>query len=70
MTYNSLNNSLNTKTEYESVFMNIDVKKNMCQGVHIDRNNTALKCIDKGKYLINKYIILCERHKYQKISDC
>ena len=46
-------NSLNTKTESESVFMNIDVKKNMCQGVHIDRNNTALKCIDKGKYLIN-----------------
>jgi|TARA_B110001469_G_C9628741_1_gene314192 hypothetical protein len=52
----------------ESVFMNIDVKPNMCQGVYFNNKNESSFCKHKAKYLKNKVFHLCEKHKHQKID--
>ena len=62
------NNQMFYNLYYEPVFMNIDVKKNMCQGVYFNKNNQASLCKNKGKYLKNNLFFLCEKHKNQKID--
>lgn len=55
-------------TTYEPVFMNIDVKPNMCQGIYFNKNNGTSICKNKAKYLKNKVFHLCEKHKNQQID--
>lgn len=52
----------------EPVFMNIDVKPNMCQGIYFNKNNGTSICKNKAKYLKNKVFHLCEKHKNQQID--
>ena len=52
----------------EPVFMNIDVKPNMCQGIYFNKNNGTSICKNKAKYLKNKVFNLCEKHKNQQID--
>ena len=51
----------------ETVFMDIDVKPTMCQGVYFNNKNEPLFCRHKAKYLKNNIFHLCEKHKNQKI---
>ena len=55
-------------TKDEPVFMNIDVKPNMCQGVYFNKNNDASICKNRAKYLKHKMFHLCEKHKNQQID--
>ena len=48
-------------------YMDIDVEKGMCQGIYY-KNNIAMKCNNKAKYLQNNMFELCECHKNQKIA--
>ena len=67
---NNTNNNNNNNDNINSiVFMNIDVKQNMCQGIHIDRKGIVLKCINKGKYLKKHTFVVCERHKDQNFDN-
>jgi hypothetical protein len=50
------------------VYMNIDVKPNMCQGVYFNKNNDASICKNRAKYLKHKMFHLCEKHKNQQID--
>jgi hypothetical protein len=49
-----------------SVFMNIDVKPHMCQGIYFNKNGEATICKNKARYLKEKTFYLCEKHKNQK----
>ena len=63
-------NSKNLKKKKETkdlIFMNIDVKDGMCQGVKII-NNKSYSCMNKSCYLIKNKFNLCREHKFQKIS--
>lgn len=62
-------NSKNFKKKKETkdlIFMNIDVKDGMCQGVKII-NNKSYSCMNKSCYLIKNKFNLCKEHKFQKI---
>ena len=50
-----------------TVFMNIDVKPYMCQGVYFNKNNEASICKRRAKYLKHNLFHLCEKHKNQHI---
>jgi hypothetical protein len=52
----------------EVVYMNIDVKPNMCQGVYFNKNNDTSICKNRAKYLKHKMFHLCEKHKNQQID--
>uniref|UniRef100_A0A6C0EI83 Uncharacterized protein n=1 Tax=viral metagenome TaxID=1070528 RepID=A0A6C0EI83_9ZZZZ len=60
--------SSSINTSYEPVFMNIDVKPNMCQGVYFNKKNNTSICKNRAKYLKNKSFHLCEKHKNQQFD--
>lgn len=59
--------SRNNQNKYDNlIFMDIDVKPGMCQGVVILNNKTTFCCNLATHYVKNKYN-LCKIHKHQKI---
>jgi len=53
----------------DTIFMNIDVKPNMCQDIYFNNKNEATFCKHRAKYLKNKIFHLCDKHKNQKIFN-
>lgn len=59
--------SRNNQNKYDNlIFMDIDVKPGMCQGVVILNNKTTFCCNLATHFVKNKYN-LCKIHKHQKI---
>ena len=53
------------KIQKDIVFMDIDVKTNMCQGIYFSKSNIALKCNKKAIICKNNQYMVCEKHKHQ-----
>ena len=53
------------KNQINMVFMDIDVTKDMCQGVYFSKSNIALKCNKLAKFCKSKKYMVCEKHKSQ-----
>lgn len=77
-TNNIINNKKNNKEEKinfnkqknqkDIIFMDIDVNKNMCQGIYFTKSNIALKCNKPAKFCKHNKYMLCEKHKHQNFG--